>query len=282
MSKPKQRQIVLITGAASGIGRETARAFAERGATLELADLNGPGLLETKTLCEAEGAKAVHIHQVDVSDPEAMAAFGADVHRRVPAVDVLINNAGIGAAGRFLDASLETWRKTLDINLMGVVHGCRSFVPAMVARGQGGSVVNVASVAGLVGMPDMPVYCTSKYAVVGLSESLRGDLARHNIRVSCICPGVVDTAIVHSTLYEGKDFTPEVRQGIQKFYAGRKYTPRKVADAIVSAVDRGAGLVPVTPESWLMWLTQRAAPGLIARLGRGDKVFAHLQKRRPE
>jgi hypothetical protein len=97
--------------------------------------------------------------------------------------------------------------------------------------------------------------------------------------VSCICPGVVDTAIIHSTLYEGKDFTPEVRQGIQKFYSGRKYTPRKVADAIVSAVDRGAGLVPVTPESWLMWLTQRAAPGLITRFGRGDKVFAHLQKR---
>ncbi|MFT3926746.1 MAG: SDR family NAD(P)-dependent oxidoreductase [Myxococcales bacterium] len=279
MAKRNARQTVLITGAASGIGRETARAFAERGAALELTDLNYDGLLETKRLCEAAGASSVHVEPVDVADPAAMERYGRSVHSRVNAVDVLINNAGIGAAGRFLEASLETWRKTLDINLMGVVHGCRVFVPAMVARGQGGSVVNVASVAGLVGMPDMPVYCTSKYAVVGLSESLRGDLARHKIRVSCICPGVVDTNIVHSTLYEGKDFTPEVRQGIQKFYAGRKYTPRKVADAIVSAVDRGAGLVPVTPESWFMWLTQRAAPGLIASLGRGDKVFAQLQKR---
>jgi NAD(P)-dependent dehydrogenase (short-subunit alcohol dehydrogenase family) len=278
MSKRKQ-QVVLITGAASGIGRETARAFAERGASLELADVNGAGLLETKSLCEAAGAKSVHVHQVDVGDARAMEALALEVHRRVTAVDVLVNNAGIGAAGRFLEASLETWKKTLDVNLMGVVHGCRAFAPAMVARGQGGSIVNVASVAGLVGMPDMPVYCTSKYAVVGLSESLRGDLARHGIKVSCICPGVVDTAIVHSTLYEGKDFTPEVQQGIQKFYAGRKYTPRKVADAIVSAVDRGAGLVPVTPESWFMWLTQRAAPGLITRFGRGDKVFAHLQRR---
>ena len=279
MAKTKQRQVVLITGAASGIGRETARAFAERGASLELSDLNYDGLLETKALCEAAGAQGVYVQQVDVSDPAAMEIWGHAVHQRVTSVDVLINNAGIGAAGRFLDASLETWRKTFDINLMGVVHGCKVFVPAMVARGKGGNVVNVASVAGLVAMPDMPVYCASKHAVVGLSESMRGDLGRHKIHVSCICPGVVDTAIVHSTRYEGKDFTPEVQQGIQKFYAGRKYTPRKVADAIVAAVDRGAGLVPVTPESWLMWLTQRAAPGLIARLGRGDKVFAHLQKR---
>ncbi len=278
MSKRK-KQVVVVTGAASGIGRETACAFAERGAILELTDLNGAGLLETKARCEAAGATEVRFHQVDVSDAEAMMALAREVHRRVTAVDVLINNAGIGAAGRFLEASLETWKKTLDVNLMGVVHGCRAFVPAMVARGQGGSVVNVASVAGLVAMPDMPVYCTSKHAVVGLSESLRGDLARHKIHVSCICPGVVDTAIVHSTLYEGKDFTPEVQQGIHKFYAGRKYTPRKVADAIVSAVDRGAGLVPVTPESWFMWLTQRAAPGLITRLGRADRVFALLQKR---
>lgn len=278
MSKRKQRQVVVITGAASGIGRETARAFAERGAALELSDLNYEGLLETKALCESAGASEVHVHQVDVADAQAMELFARNVHQRVSAVDVLINNAGIGAAGRFLDASLETWRRTLDINLMGVVHGCREFVPAMVSRGQGGSVVNIASVAGLVAMPDMPVYCASKHAVVGLSESLRGDLARHKINVSCICPGVVDTAIVHSTRYEGKDFTPEVQQGIQKFYAGRKYTPRKVADAIVGAVDRRRGLLPVTPESWLMWFAQRTAPGLITRLGRGDKVFAHLQK----
>jgi len=280
MAKRKARQTVLITGAASGIGRETARAFAERGASLELSDLNYTGLLETQALCEAAGASAVHVQQVDVSDAAAVEAHARSVHARVAALDVLINNAGIGAAGRFLETSLETWRRTLDINLMGVVHGCRAFIPAMVARGQGGRVVNVASVAGLVGMPDMPVYCASKHAVVGFSESLRGDLARHEIKVSCICPGVVDTNIVHSTRYEGKDFTPEVQQGIQKFYAGRKYTPRKVADAIVDAVDRGAGLVPVTPESWFMWLTQRAAPGLITRLGRGDKVFAHLQRKR--
>lgn len=279
MGKTKQSQVVLITGAGSGIGRATAQAFAERGAILELLDLNQAGLLETKALCEKAGARAVYLHQADVSDAQAVEEVAEAVHGRTQAVDVLINNAGIGAAGKFLDASLETWEKTLDINVMGVVHGCRAFLPAMIARKQGGSVVNVASAAGLVGMPDMPVYCTSKFAVVGLSESLRGDMARHDIRVSCICPGIVDTAIVHNTRYEGQDFTPEVQKGIHKFYAGRKYSPRKVADAIVGAVERGTGLLPVTPESWFMWLTQRAAPGLITRFGRGDKVLSRLQKK---
>ncbi|UJR87000.1 SDR family NAD(P)-dependent oxidoreductase [Sandaracinus amylolyticus] len=263
-------RVVLVTGAASGIGRQTAFAFAEEGARLELVDLDPRGLEITARLASAFGAK-VSTHVADVSEAASMEALAA----RTPCVDVLVNNAGIGAAGAFLDASLETWRRTLDVNLMGVVHGCRAFVPAMVARRAGGHVVNVASVAGLAAPRAMSVYAASKHAVVGLSESLRAELAPHRIGVSCICPGVIDTPIVEKTRFDGESLgSAVVRDRIERFYRWRRYPPRKVADAIVRAVRRDAGIVPVSPESWAIWIAQRVAPGLVARLGDAEQVFA--------
>jgi NADP-dependent 3-hydroxy acid dehydrogenase YdfG len=278
MSKQRPPQHVLITGAGSGIGQQTALAFAQRGATLELVDIDGDGLAKTKELCRAHAA-AVHLQRVDVTDAEAMLELARVVHTRVQALDVLVNNAGIGAAGRFLEASLAIWKKTLDVNLMGVVHGCRAFLPAMIARGQGGNVVNVASAAGLAGLAEMPVYCTSKFAVVGLSESLRADMRQHRIQVACICPGIIDTPIVQNTHYEGARFTTGATQeAIHKLYRRRAYPASKVAAAIVCATERDAGLVPVTPESWFIWLSQRALPGLVTRLGSGEKLLSRFSK----
>lgn len=276
MKHKRTSQQVLVTGAGSGIGRETAIAFAQRGAQLTLIDIDEAGLEHTASLCR--GAGRIDTRRVDVTDADAMLALAADVHQRAPALDVLVNNAGIGAAGRFLDASLDTWKKTLDVNLMGVVHGCRAFLPAMIARGKGGSIVNVASAAGLAGMPQMPVYCASKFAVVGLSESLRADLRLQRIHVSCICPGIVDTPIVKNTHYEGSAFTDSRQESIHALYQRRAYPPRKVADAIVRAADRGSALVPVTPESWLIWLSQRALPGLVARLSSGEELLSRFSK----
>ncbi len=263
---------VLVTGAGSGIGRQTAFAFAERGAALDLLDLRRDGLDATARLCRALGARTA-VHVVDVTDPEAMAAVGAAVHARVPAVDVLVNNAGIGAAGRFLDASLETWRRTVDVNLMGVVHGCRTFAPAMIRRGGPAHIVNVASAAGFAATRDMPVYAASKHAVVGLSESLRADFAAHGIGVSCICPGIIDTPIVTNTRYEGEALASEAsRRQIERFYRKRRDPPRRVADAIVRAVEGSSGLVPVSPESWFLWVAQRIAPWVVTRLASAETV----------
>jgi NAD(P)-dependent dehydrogenase (short-subunit alcohol dehydrogenase family) len=192
----------------------------------------------------------------------------------VPAVSALINNAGIGAAGRFLDASLETWRRTIDVNVLGVVHGCRAFVPAMIAHGQGGQVVNIASAAGLAATRDLPVYSATKFAVVGLSHSLRADLAEHAIGVTCVCPGIIDTPIVSRTRYEGAAFTDHAQTSLQRLYRRRSYSPAKVARAIVDAVQTNPGVLPVTPESWAMWLAERVSPGLVARLGGTDRVIA--------
>jgi NAD(P)-dependent dehydrogenase (short-subunit alcohol dehydrogenase family) len=269
----------LITGAASGIGRETAQLFAERGARLELVDIDEVGLAATAKHCRDLGA-SVETHIVDVSDAAAMEALAAAIHQRIPALDVLVNNAGIGAAGRFLDSTLQTWRRTFDINVMGVVHGCQAFLPAMVERsktsGASASVVNVASAAGLSAMADMPVYASSKFAVVGLSESLRADLRRHRINVTCLCPGLIDTPIVKNTRYEGATLSSDAaRERIQQVYHRRNYTPRKVAEVLVRAVERRAGLVPVTPESWFIWWAQRISPGLLSRVAaNGERLLA--------
>jgi NAD(P)-dependent dehydrogenase (short-subunit alcohol dehydrogenase family) len=258
-------KLVFITGAGSGIGRETALAFARGGARLALCDLREDGVAQTCRLVEAEGARAAH-YVVDVTDANAVKALAAQVEREHGVVDVLVNNAGIGAAGNFLDTTLDTWRKVLDVNLMGVVHGCHAFLPAMVARGQGGHVVNLASLAAYVAAADMPVYCTSKYAVLGFSESLRADMARHGIGVTAICPGVIHTNIISATIMEGGMGREGVRDKVESFYAKRNYTPAQVAAAIVDAVRKNQGVRPVSPESWAMYYLKRLSPALVTRL----------------
>lgn len=258
-------KLVFITGAGSGIGRETALAFAKGGARLAIADLREAGVAETRRMIESAGGKATH-YVVDVTDAEAMKALAGRVQEELGIVDVLVNNAGIGAAGNFLETTLATWKKVMDVNVMGVVHGCHAFLPSMVARGQGGHVVNLASLAAYVAAADMPVYCTSKFAVLGFSESLRADMARHNIGVTAICPGVIHTNIISATIMEGGMGKEGVRDKVENFYAKRNYTPAQVAAAIVDAVRKNQGVRPVSPESWAMYYLKRLSPALVTRL----------------
>ena len=258
---------MLITGAASGIGRETAFSFADRGATLELTDIDSPGLERTALLCRKLGA-SVTTHVADVSSESDMARVAGKVHERISALDVLINNAGVGVGGSFIGTDLGTWDWAISINLKGVVHGCHFFVPKMVDRGAGGHVVNVASLAGLAATKDMPVYGATKFAVVGLSESLRAELAPARIEVTTVCPGIINTPIVQSSRLTGnlsKD--PGARQAGVEGYRKRNYGPERVAEAIANAVLKGrGGLLPVSPESWIVYFGKRFAPAWTERL----------------
>jgi NAD(P)-dependent dehydrogenase (short-subunit alcohol dehydrogenase family) len=257
----------LVTGAGSGIGRATALAFARRGAALVVCDVNERGLGETEAAIRALG-RDVLARRVDVASAEAMAAFADEVHAQVDAVDVLMNNAGVGLGAGLLHTTLEDWRWIVGINVMGVVHGCHVFVPAMVRRGRGGHVVNVASAAGYVASATLAAYSTTKFAVVGLSEALRQELEPHGIGVTAVCPGLINTPITESSRLRGPEGTPEARAYIVETYRRRNYPPERVAENVLRAIQRNRAVAPISPEAWVMYGLKRLAPGLVARLNR--------------
>ncbi len=251
-------QTVVITGAASGIGRATAHAFAARGATLALCDVNQVALDD---LGRELGARVAIAEVVDVGDRVAMERFAALVHDRVPAADVVVNNAGIGQHGGVLDTPLDDWDRVLRVNLMGVVHGCHFFTPMMAARGRG-HVVNVSSMLGLYATPAAIAYVASKFAVLGLTLSMRGELAATGVRVTAICPGMIATNIVDQTR-----FAPGL-EGLQAKVAQtfrRKGTaPAAVAAAIVDVIGDDVAVRPVTAEAWVAWGLTRFAPRAVS------------------
>ncbi|MFF8269838.1 SDR family oxidoreductase [Streptomyces sp. NPDC016562] len=263
-------QLVLVTGAASGIGRATAFAFAEAGARVVAVDRDGEGAARTADMARLVGAPEAWGECVDVSDEQAMEKLAVKVAAEYGIVDVLVNNAGIGLSGAFLDTSAEDWKKVLDVNLWGVIHGCRIFGKQMAERGQGGHIVNTASAAAYLPSRTLPAYSTSKAAVLMLSECLRAELASKSIGVSAICPGIVNTNITATSRFAGVDAAEEKRrqERSSRLYGLRNFPPEKVADAILRAVVRNEALVPVTPESkGALWMS-RFAPRTLRRLAK--------------
>lgn len=255
-------KLVLITGAASGIGAATARAFAAAGARVILCDVATERLAE---VVAELGAAVIKSRRVDVADRAAMRSFADEVHRDHAAVDVLVNNAGVAVAGGILDTALSDWDWLLGINLYGVIHGLHFFVPPMVARGAGGHVVNISSVLGLYGAPGVAAYVASKFAVRGLSQSLRTELAPHGIGVTAMCPGMIATRIVEDS--RAATMGERARGRAIDMFRKQGAAPDVVAAAIVDAVRKDRGLVPVTREAWVVWGLSRASPRALERLG---------------
>jgi NAD(P)-dependent dehydrogenase (short-subunit alcohol dehydrogenase family) len=244
---------VVVTGAASGIGRETALAFARLGASLALADLDAVGLQRVKEELKALGCDP-YIEQVDVSDPAQVERFCNNVYDTSGRVDVLVNNAGVGIGGKFEHMTLDDWNWIVGVNLWGVVHGCHYFYPKMIAQDGGGHIVNTASGAGLTPLPTMTAYCCTKSAVLGFSETLRAEAALHGIGVSAICPGFIRTNITKTSRYCSdldSSAAQEFMARVDKFYERRNYPPSKVAANIVKAVEKNKGVVPVSPEAYV-------------------------------
>lgn len=263
-------QLVLVTGAGSGIGRATAFAFAESGARVVAVDRDAESAARTAEMSRLIGAPEAWGETVDVTDEQAMEKLAEKVAREYGIVDVLVNNAGIGLAGSFLDTSTEDWKKVLDVNLWGVIHGCRLFGRQMAERGQGGHIVNTASAAAYQPSKALPAYSTSKAAVLMLSECLRAELAGQGIGVSAICPGLVNTNITATTRFAGVDAEEEKRRQKKssRLYGLRNYPPEKVADAILRAVVKNQAVVPVTPEARGAHLMSRFTPKALRAIAR--------------
>ena len=252
----------LVTGSASGIGKETALALARTGADLVLCDLDEAGLKSTEEQIRTMGRK-VSSHRTDVSSPEEMAALADAVHAEVEALDILVNNAGVGVAAEPTETSLDDWRWIVGINLMGVVHGCHVFVPRMIERQRPAHIVNIASMAAYVAIPGLGAYNATKSAVVGFSESLRAELARHGIGVTAVCPGVINTPLVDHIRYRGLAASEEAQVEMRRGMARRNYGPERVAANILKAIGRNRAIAPITPEAWILYYLKRLFPGFV-------------------
>ena len=268
-----ESKLVVVTGAGSGIGRETAFAFAKRGADVVVVDLDTAAAERTAEGAREWGGRA-HAYQVDVADGRAMEELAARIERECGTPDIVINNAGIGLAGPFLETSASDWNRVLDVNFGGVLHGSRLFAAQMAKRGIGGHIVNVASVAAYLPSRSMSAYCTSKAAVLMLSECMRADLASSNIKVTAICPGVVRTNITQTSRFVGTDTDRQnrLRAKVSRLYALRNFTPDRAAREILRACRDNRAVVPVTAEAKMFEVVGRLSPSTLRWIARWDPL----------
>jgi NAD(P)-dependent dehydrogenase (short-subunit alcohol dehydrogenase family) len=260
-------RVVVVTGAASGIGRETALAFARLGARLVICDKDTVNLESANRQLEALGGEVI-AETVDVSDARQVEDFCERTYAAVGRVDVLCNNAGVAVGGHLEDMSLDDWEWIVGANLWGVIYGCHFFYPRMIAQGGGGHIVNTSSGAGLMPLPLTIAYNTTKFAVRGLSETLRAEAALHGIGVSAVCPGLVATNITRTMRFVSgtRRSTPEeLVEKFHRFWHARRYPPSKVASAIVRGVEKNKAIIIAGPETYLgdiSYRLNRAAWGL--------------------
>jgi short-subunit dehydrogenase/pimeloyl-ACP methyl ester carboxylesterase len=265
-------KLALVTGAGAGIGRATAVELARQGARkVVIVDRDLAAANETADAVRAACAEAA-VYRADVSDEAAMNDLAAQVRNDHGVVDILINNAGIAIAGRFLETTSAHWDDIMGINVRGVISGSRAFGAQMVERGEGGTIINIASAAAFLPSKSMVAYSTTKAAVLAFSESLRADLADEGITVTAVCPGFVNTNLAKSTVYAGMTAVQQerARQKADAAYRRRNYTPEATAKAIVKAVRTGPPVLPVAAESRIGYALRRTSPSAIRLYARFD------------
>lgn len=265
-----QGAVAIVTGAASGIGRSLSEALVANGACVILADLQTRRVQAVADAMEGPGcAQAAHL---DVTDAAAVGDLVHDTRQRHGRLDYLFNNAGIVVFGEARLQEIDHWNRVLDVNVRGVVNGVQAAYAIMLEQGYG-HIVNMSSLAGLIPIPLAAGYCASKHAVVGLSNSLRIEGASHGVRVSVVCPGLVQTDVLcdggeyGSYLYEAE---PEVQQRLVKQL--RPMDPVRLARHVLRDVARNKPLI-ISPFWWkALWWLHRVFPG-IGRYG-AAKLYA--------
>lgn len=266
----------LISGAASGIGRSISLRLAQEGVHLFLVDIDQQGMAETAAEARRSGVEVI-TRRCDMAQSQDVSSSVAECLSRWNGVDILINNAGITYFGKTERMAADHWDKVLRINLLAHVQFTRELLPSLLAREEA-HVLNVCSVLGLVGMPKVAAYCTSKFGMVGFSESLRNEFGRQGLGVTALCPGFVRTNLFTSAPLEKDIESHKTPPGIVTT------TPERVANAAVKAVYRNRRLVVMEPMARTMYFVKRFAPWLmdaIFQMGRRKRVarkMAELDK----
>ncbi|MEM6959593.1 MAG: SDR family NAD(P)-dependent oxidoreductase [Myxococcota bacterium] len=265
-------QHAVVTGAASGLGRALCLELAQRGAAVVVSDVNAEGAEETAEEVRRRGARA-EVIDCDVADEASVNALHEEAEGRIGPIDLLCNNAGVAVAGPFEELSLEDWKWIVDINLWGVIYGCRAFLPGMRTRGHG-YVLNVASAAGLLRSPNMAPYNVTKIGVVGLSETLHAEYAEYGVNVTALCPTFFQTAIMDSS--RGVEMA-ESKMARSRMKRSKVQAPDVARIALDDLVAGKVYSVPMT-DGRVLWALKRAAPehfyGLLNRAAKWATRFS--------
>jgi NAD(P)-dependent dehydrogenase (short-subunit alcohol dehydrogenase family) len=255
-------KVAVVTGAGSGIGRAVATELARRGARVAISDVDAAGLGETAAAIGGD----VHQQTLDVADRDAFAAYAAAVAERFGVVHQLYNNAGIAFSRTVLESEYADYERVFAVNLWGVIHGTKAFLPHLVASGDG-HLINVSSLNGYMAQPEMTHYCASKFAVRGFTESVRGEMlaARHPVQVSAVHPGGIKTNIANAALEAGRALGMPVTEADEKrrdTYNAKllKMDPAQAARIIVGGVEAGKPRILVGNDAKLVDAVVRLLP----------------------
>ncbi len=258
MKKHYRGKVAVVTGAASGIGRALSSQLADSGARVWMTDIDEP-LLERSA---AAIAGDVQTRRLDVTDADEFARVAEEIREQDNGIDLLFNNAGIAVIGHYDQMSMDDINRLIDVNLRGVVNGVQAVYPAMMAR-RAGHIVNTSSVSGLIAAPGFTMYSATKHAVVGLSRGLRVEAKRHGVKVSCFCPGFIDTELAHNADYRGIDGEKARANSPIKFA-----TPESCASEALQGVAKNKGEIVVTRHAKAMVALQKFAPWVLDSLAK--------------
>jgi NAD(P)-dependent dehydrogenase (short-subunit alcohol dehydrogenase family) len=266
-----QGKVAIVTGAASGIGNALSNALARRGAVVVLADIDEAGVKAAADALTGAGALVSGV-ALDVADADAVASLVERTAEEHGHLDFMFNNAGIGIVGPVRELTLAHWNRAIDVNLRGVVHGVVAAYPVMIRQGHG-HIVNTASLAGLLPSPMLTPYGMTKHGVVGLSESLRMEGADLGVRVSVVCPGVIDTPLLdkgNPPDLPPVTAMPSARRLLTKMIGG-PYPAASLAGDVLDGVARNRPIIVTPRHARIPWRVYRLSPQLI--IGSGPRFM---------
>jgi NAD(P)-dependent dehydrogenase (short-subunit alcohol dehydrogenase family) len=247
---------IMITGAGSGLGREIALRWAREGWQLALSDISDEGLQETLKLAREAGGDGF-VQRCDVRDYSQLTAFAQACEQKLGGIDIIVNNAGVASGGFFGELSLEDWDWQIAINLMGVVKGCKAFLPLIEASK--GKIINIASMAALMQGPAMSNYNVAKAGVVALSESLLVELREQEVGVHVVCPSFFQTNLMDS--FRGP--TPAMKAQVGKLLESSPISASEIADYIYQQVGAGEFMILPHEQGRMAWQVKQKNPQLI-------------------